>query len=263
MSAFHFFSLPSNGKRLSLFLFLTLLFASCAAWSQTAPSGGVLTQMANAFTGGQPVSQVQLTGTASWTAGSLQDSGTATLSASADGSSSQMQLALTTSGQKTLTQAGAGSSADCTWSGADGVAHEISVGNCWKPQVWFLPALTLQPTVIPSYVNFADLGAGTVGFTQNTYRHLQGQLNFNGLSAPLATMIPQQSTSDLGLDPNTLLPAVLSYSLTPDSGGTPIAIEIHYSNYQAVNGVQVPFLIERYINGSLQLSITVSSVQIS
>jgi hypothetical protein len=152
----------------------------------------------------------------------------------------------------------------CQWSGADGIAHEISIGNCWKPQVWFVPALTLQPSLLPNYVGVADLGAGPVGFTQNIYRHLQSQLTFSGLSTDLAGTIPQQSTSDLGLDQETLLPAVLAYSLTPDSGGsTPIAIEIHYSSYQTVNGVQIPFLIQRYVNGSLQLTIAVTSAQIN
>jgi hypothetical protein len=212
-------------------------FSAKNAPAQQSPSQGVnstniLTQLATAVAGGQAVSQVQITGTATWNAGSLQDSGTATLTAAADGSSSQMQLLLSSSGQKTETQTGAGSSADCQWSGADGVAHEISIGNCWRPQVWFLPALTLQPSLLPNYVGVVDLGTGTVGFSQNTYRHLQNQLAFSGLPADLVGTIPQQSTSDLGLDQTTLLPAVLAYSVTPDSGGsTPIAIEIHYSNY--------------------------------
>jgi hypothetical protein len=38
-------------------------------------------------------------------------------------------------------------------------------------------------------------------------------------------------------------------------------IEAHYSNYQDVNGVQIPFLIQRSINNSLQLEITVTSAE--
>jgi hypothetical protein len=68
----------------------------------------------------------------------------------------------------------------------------------------------------------------------------------------------------LGLDPTTYLPAVLSYSIRPDNGqAIPIAVEIHYANYKAVNGVQIPFTIERYINGTLQLEIAVSSAQVN
>jgi hypothetical protein len=122
----------------------------------------------------------------------------------------------------------------------------------------------LQPSLLPSYLGAVDLGSGTVGFGTTTYRHLQGELVFPNLTTTLAGDIMQRSTADLGLDPASLLPAVLSYSTRPDNGAPiPIAIEIHYSNYQAVNGVQIPFTIQRYVNGSLQLEISVSSAQVN
>lgn len=229
---------------------------------QPANAGAILSQLNTAISGGQAIQQVQLTGTATWNAGGLLDSGTASLTASTNGSS-QLQLTLAASGQRTETQTGTGSSADCQWAGADGVANEVAVGNCWKPSLWFFPALSLQPSALPTYLGVVDLGSGAVGSGPNLYRHLQCQLGFAIIPSALATSVAAQSVSDLGLDPETLLPAVLSYSILPDSGPpTPIAIEIHYSNYQTVNGVQIPFLIQRYVNGSLQLSIAVASAQI-
>jgi hypothetical protein len=66
------------------------------------------------------------------------------------------------------------------------------------------------------------------------------------------------------VDPVSFLPAVLSYSIRPDNGAPiSIAIEIHYSNYQAINGVQIPFTIQRYVNGSLQLEVDVTSAQVN
>ncbi len=57
---------------------------------------------------------------------------------------------------------------------------------------------------------------------------------------------------------------VLAYSVQPDKGpATKIAIEIRYSDYRAVNGATIPFHIQRYVNGSLQLDIQISSAQIS
>jgi hypothetical protein len=226
-------------------------------------ASGVLSQMESAFSNGVAVQQIQLSGTATWTAGSLEDSGTATLTASSTGPS-RLQLLLSSTGSRTETQTGFGSSADCQWAGADGVAHEVSVGNCWKPALWFLPGFSFQPSLIPNSVGLVDLGTGVVGASQNTYRHLQGQILSTGLPSSIASSVTQQSTTDIGLDPTSLLPAVLAYSVIPDRGATtPIAIEIHYSNYQTVNGVQIPFLIQRYVNGSLQLSIAVSSAQIN
>ncbi len=68
----------------------------------------------------------------------------------------------------------------------------------------------------------------------------------------------------IGVDQNTLLPTVLTYQVQPDNGSDLlIPIEIHFSQYNRVNGVQVPFTIQRYVNGSLQLEIQVTSVQIN
>jgi hypothetical protein len=248
------------------FCLFMALSSSMGCWGQ-APQGagasGVLSQLAAAFSGGQVIQQVQLTGTATWIAGSLQDSGTASLTASRDGSS-QMQLALNSTGIRTETQTGIGEKAECQWKSSDGVPHNISSDNCWKPTLWFLPSLSLQPSLVNGDIGIADLGVEPVGTSNNSYRHLQGQLLFTSFPAAIGSTFALESTTDLGLDPTSLLPAVLAYSLQPESGlSMPIAIEIHYSNYQKVNGAQIPFLIQRYVNGSLQLAIVVDSAQVN
>jgi hypothetical protein len=231
--------------------------------ASSPPPGNLLTQLTAAFSGSQVVQSVQLTGTATWYAGSQTDSGAVNLTASSTGSS-QMQLDLDTIGQKVESQTGAGLVAECQWSGKDGVAHAVSQENCWKPTLWFLPAFSFQPSLIPGNLGTTDLGLGTVGSSADVYRHLQSQLVFSGPSGAPVTAISQQSTTDLGLDPTSFLPSVLAYSVFPDTGARiPIAIEVHYSNYQAVSGVQIPFHIQRYVNGSLQLDILVSSAQIN
>jgi len=223
----------------------------------------LLTQLSTAFSGGNLVHQVQLTGNASWHAGSLNDTGSATLSAATTGSS-QLQLSLSSSGTRTEAQSGQGTDLACTWTGEDGITHAIDPGNCWRPVLWFLPPLSLQPSLLPTYLGAVDLGTSTVGFGAATYRHLQTDLVLPGISTSLANDVMQRSTADLGLDPTTRLPAVLAYSIRPDNGAPiPIAIEIHYSNYQAISGVQIPFTIQRYVNGSLQLEIDVSSAQVN
>jgi hypothetical protein len=231
----------------------------------SAPGGtsasGALSQLSMAFSSGTVVQSITLTGNATWYAGSLVDAGTVTLTAASDGSS-QMQLALATTGQRTESQVGSGSSATCQWMGNDDVVYNVAPVNCWRPTVWFLPAISLQPSLIPSYLGTVDLGQSTVGTNSNVYHHLQSQLAFNGLPDSISTQVTQQSTTDLGLDPTSFLPAVLAYSVLPDSGAqTSVAIQVLYSNYQTVNGVQIPFHIQRYVNGSLQLDIFVSSAQ--
>jgi hypothetical protein len=255
-SRFSGLSLPFLGIAL-LSVPSSLAYAQGSA-PPSASSGGAFGQLSTAFSGGKVVQSVQLTGNATLHAGSLEDSGTVSLTASTDGSS-QMQVDLATTGQRSETQTGAGSGATCEWAGKDGVAQPVDERNCWKPTLWFLPAFSLQPSLLPSYLGIIDLGLDTVGSSPNVYRHLQSQLGFSGLQA-----LMQQSTCDLGLDPTSFLPSVLAYSVFPDNGvQIPIAIEIHYSNYQAVDGAQIPFHIQRYVNGSLQLDILLSSAQIN
>jgi hypothetical protein len=231
-----------------------------ASGSTGASATTLLTQLSTAFSGGNVV---QLTGNASWHVGSLNDTGSATLSAATTGSS-ELQLSLSSSGARIEAESGLGTNQTCSWSGSDAIAHAIDPGNCWRPVIWFLPPLSLQPSLLPSYLGAADLGSGPVGFGRATYRHLQGELVLPDLTGNLAGDIMQRSTADLGLDPASLLPAVLAYSIRPDNGAPiPIAIEVHYSNYQAINGVQIPFTIQRYVNGSLQLEISVSSAQVN
>jgi hypothetical protein len=233
------------------------------ATSQAPSAANLLGQLSAAFSGGQTVQNVQLSGNATWYAGSLTDSGTVSLTASTSGSS-QMQLTLASSGQRTEGQTGTGMVASCQWAGADEVTHAIQPTNCWRPALWFLPALSLQPSLLPSYLGTSDLGLGTVGSDASVYRHLQSELIFGGLPSTLSNQVTQQSTTDLGLDPTSLLPAVLAYSVMPDSGvQTPVSIQILYSNYQAVNGVQIPFHIQRYVDGALQLDILIGTAQIN
>jgi len=106
------------------------------------------------------------------------------------------------------------------------------------------------------------MGSEIVG--GKTYRHLRSQLVFSDIPMNFAVNAMQASTTDIVLDSTSFLPAVLAYSVRPDNGSQPpIAIEVRYSNYTAVQGARIPFTIQRYVNGSLQLDITVSSAQVN
>ena len=230
---------------------------------QRANARNVLGDLSTAFSVGKTIQNVRISGYASWYAGSLEDSGTVTLTASADGSS-QMQLLLGGSGKRTETQAGVGSNATCSWAGADGITHEVRSGSCWRPVLWFLPALSLQTSSLSGSLRVVDLGMGTVGGSTNIHRHLQSQITLSDVPDALATDVMQQSKTEIGLDPISHLPTTLTYSVRPDSGAqVAIAIEVHYSDYRTVDGVQIPFLIQRYVNGSLQLEIHINSAEIN
>jgi hypothetical protein len=244
---------------------VTLLAASGAATvnaTSAVSADPLLAELSSAFSGGNLVHQVQLTANASWHLGNAEDTGTASLSAATSGAS-QLTLSLST-GSRTETASGQGTNLACAWASGDGISHDADLTNCWRPVLWFLPALSLQPSLLPSYLGASDMGSGTVGFGAETYRHLQSAFVFPDLSSGLTAVVMQRSVADIGLDPKSFLPTVLTFSIRPDNGApSPIAVEIHYANYQLINGVKIPFTIQRYINGSLQLEITVTSAQVS
>jgi hypothetical protein len=242
---------------------LQIAAAAQEAPTQNASTSNVISQLSTAFSGGRAFQRVQISGDAAWYAGSQEDSGTVTLTASSDGSS-QMELNLAATGKKTETQSGVGSSSNCQWSGADGVAHRVDHGNCWRAIPWILPAIALHPSVLSSQYRFTDIGAGAVGSGTGVYRHVQGRLAQSGFSGMIDRENKARSTTDIGLDPVTHLPAVLAYSVHPDSGAPlQVTFEVRYSDYRAVEGAQIPFHIERYVNGSLQLDIHVTSAVIN
>jgi hypothetical protein len=257
-----------HGFRVQERLRLLVLFAWMPAYAlgqaiQAQNASTVLAQMSQAVSSGRVIQNVKMSGSATWYVGDSEDSGTVDLSASNTGVS-QMTLSLATNGQRTETQNGAGPTAICQWAGKDGVVHAVDRNNCWKANLWFYPALSLQVSALPNYLGVADLGTDPVGSSAENYRHIQSQLVFADIPLGITTDVMRQSAADLGLDPISFLPAILAYAVRPDSGAEiSIPMEVHYSDYRTVNGVQVPFLIQRYVNGTLQLEIHLSSAEIN
>jgi hypothetical protein len=64
------------------------------------------------------------------------------------------------------------------------------------------------------------------------------------------------SKMDFFLDPTTFLPAAVTFNIHPDNdAGLDIPIEVRFSDYRAVNGVQVPFHVQKFLNNSLVLDL--------
>lgn len=65
-------------------------------------------------------------------------------------------------------------------------------------------------------------------------------------------------------DPQTLLPASTEYVIHADNDlHVQIPVRIVYSNYQTVSGLPIPLRIDRYVNGVLQLSITLTTASLN
>jgi hypothetical protein len=42
-----------------------------------------------------------------------------------------------------------------------------------------------------------------------------------------------------------------------------MSVEVEFSNYQEVNGVQIPFKVQRLLNGNMLLQVTISRATIN
>jgi len=68
----------------------------------------------------------------------------------------------------------------------------------------------------------------------------------------MAAQLQHLSHMDIFLDSSTQLPVALAFNQHPDNdAGLDMPAEIRFSDYRAVNGVQVPFHIQRYLNNNL------------
>ncbi len=223
---------------LSLFTALLLSFPNVGAAQQaTTPASAnsgqamaLLSQSTAALTGGVTLTDVTLSGTARRIAGSDDETGTAVLKALATGES-RIDLTLS-SGQRSEVRAISNHCQVGIWTGPNGVAHPISNHNLMTDSSWFFPALT-QPV-----------------------QHLQ-IWQASTFQMPAHVPTPQHlSQMDLFLDSTTLLPAALAFNTHPDTDmGLDIPIEIRFSDYRLVNGAQVPFHVQKFLNNSLVLDL--------
>ena len=230
-------------------LFCSLQLLALQTTSQNGPS--------IVFSSIGPISTIQLTGTAIWTLGSDQQTGTVTLLAAATGQT-RMDLQLNR-GTWTETQSAATAfEGQCSWVSFDGASHTSADHNCWRGTVWFLPQLTLQAgvgwsdTIVSSVAN-AD-GSSDSHFSRRP----------NGtMSNATAAVLARFSGFDLRIDA-TGHPAVLRFNAHPDNDSSiDIPTEIHFSDYRAVNGVVVPFHIQKLINNGVVLDLQISAVQVN
>jgi hypothetical protein len=203
------------------------------------------------------VADVTLTGTATRVAGSDTGSGTVTLKALGT-SNSRMDLSLSdgTFSEMRTAQSGAPQG---QWLATNGSYNNMATHNCFTDAAWFFPALSIlsqlsNPNLIATYVG-PETKAGVGVY------HLR--LSIQSPTDPTG-LLQQLSTEDVYLSASTYLPVALVFQTHPDNDAlTNILVEIDFSDYQAVNGVQIPFSIQKFLNGSLHLEITIQSATLN
>lgn len=209
-----------------------------------------------AMTGGIALNDVVLTGNATRSAGSDQQTGTATLKAKGFGES-RVDLNLSGGARSEIRNASAWPNVG-NWLGPDSVVHVIALHNCLTDASWFFPALgplaaaATNPNVVLAYL-------GQVNQPQASFQHIQAY-TYNSM-LPNAQAL---STMDFYLDSQTLLPSIVMFNEHPDNNQTTnIAVQVMFSDYRNVQGTQIPFHIQRYVNDGLVLDVQLTSASVN
>ncbi len=245
--------------------------AANAQQQQSAPDAQAVSLAQRALgvlTGGRPISDVTLTGSARRIAGSDDETGPAVLKALATGES-RMDLNLP-SGQRSEVRANSGNGPVGSWSGPDSAQHPISNHNLMADSAWFFPAFAAGKSLGQGYTaslvgQETRAGQSVIHVTTRRGVVIPSEPAAAGdegsLPGDTATLMQHLSQVDFFLDPSTLLPVALAFNTHPDNdAGLDIPVEIRFSDYRVVNGAQVPFHVQKFLNNGLVLDLQFQTV---
>jgi hypothetical protein len=212
------------------------------------------------LSGGRQIADVTLTGNATRVAGSDTGSGTATLKALGT-SSSRIDLSLS-DGTFSEVRTFPNGVPEGRWLAPNGSYNRMVMHNCFTDAAWFFPALTVLSQASNPNLSITYVGPGTkngIAVEHLQFAHSSGA-QVPGFGDPLLTL----SAINVYLDSSSLLPVAFAFDTHPDNNALlNIPVEVYFSNYQAVNGAQVPFHIQKFLNGSLFLDLTIQSAALN
>jgi hypothetical protein len=239
----------------SLSFFLSISLAAQQTASSNPQALQLLQRALSTLGGVQTLTDVTLSGTARRVVGSDDDTGTAALKAVASGAS-RVDLALS-SGQRSEVLNTSVAPPAGAWSGPDGVSHAIAFHNLLTSPSWFFPAFIVAEGLSSSAYVATYIGPETHNGQAVQHVTLSRPPSPASNDAPLMQHLTE---IDLYLDSSTFLPAAIDSNTHPDNNELlDIPVEIRFSNYQAVNGVHVPFHIQKYLNNNLFLDFQLQS----
>jgi hypothetical protein len=206
-----------------------------------------------------PTTDVTLSGTVRRIAGSDDESGTVVLRALA-GTGSRLDLTLP-SGTRSEIRNTSSVPISGSWSSADGISHPIVQYNLVADPSWS-PAFPVASFVASQSAVLTNLGQETKN--GSAVIHIAASLQFPGRSAKSATFLNHLSETQIYLDAATFLPVAVGFNIHPDGNSSiDIPVEMDYSNYQSVNGAQIPFRVQKFINNSLALDLQFDSATVN
>ncbi len=146
------------------------------------------------------------------------------------------------------------------WKKGDRAVKPYAQHNCWTDAAWFFPALsslslTGSPNSVFSYI----------GHEQRNGLSLEHVREFQRIAGDSKTgVLSRLSTMDFYLDPTSFLPLIVDFKLHPDNDlTTNLQAEVLFSDYKVVSGVNIPFHVQRVVNGTVDLDVVITNATIN
>ncbi len=242
-----------------------LLLNATRALTQNIPAGDPLAvslalKSVAALTGGVSVSDVTLNATVISILGSDNETGTGTFQAKGT-EESRVDLNLG-GGTRTDVRSTANGMPVAAWSKNDSVTPTAyPQHNNWTDAVWFFPPLSSLTQTTNLSFSFSYIGLEQHGGMTVQHIHVFQTTPTAGKDLFTAKRL---SSMDFYLDPVSYLPLAISFNTHADNDLTiDIPVEIRFAKYQVVNGIQVPFHVQKMLNGGVVLDITVTSAALN
>jgi hypothetical protein len=245
-------------RYLALSILIGAMTLSSAAMAQPAVSTPMSYLQASlaAMVGQSSIQDVTLTGNAEVIAGGNDETVPVTFKALSNGSTGE-QLNLSAGVMNEVRIYGS-SGPTGTWTSGDGVQHTISGQNLITGSAWFSPAIVISQMISNPALTLVYVGGEGGLFHFQVY---QQQPNASGATGELLQHLTQM---DIYLSSTTLEPVTLQFNAHAESNANvDVPVTIQYSNYQTVNGVSMPFRVQRFFNNSLALDFQIQSADIN
>lgn len=226
--------------------------------TQTSPAQALslLQQSLAALVGNTTLSDITLTGSVRRIAGSDDETGTGVLAALVAGAS-RVDLSFPSGTRSELTNFLAADAFGFR-AGPDGVSHAIALHNLLTGPSWFFPAFHLSRVSGSSDYVFSYVGPEV--HNGQAVQHVSVWQKASALSDPPDVSFAHLTQVDFFLDPTSLFPVAISFNTHPEENAlVDVPIEVRFSNYRVVNGVQIPFQIQKFLNNGLVLDFEVQT----
>lgn len=204
------------------------------------------------------LSSITMSGTVSWTAGSLQDSGNVTLTASVDGSSSESWSLASQPHSLSATSFANGRS--CNYTDPSGKNHNYASPECFRAVPWFAPWMSILMLSGNTMSRTSGISFPNPDGTSAQLEYVTGAADVAPSPSVFAIMRTGTAVGII-LDPKTSLIDEIDFSQTIDSDTSRVVpYRIVFSDYRPEGGIILPHHIQRFIQRTLQADITITNI---